>query len=791
MYYQQAHYIASKIIPEHPDYEAKIRRYPSGPISLLYSDVLDFFRSTDKKNQVEELEDRLLYARQSVEEDHDHLPYEPFPTDNGYLSPAPQSRVEPWSTPVVSSHDADNNSYPPKFTTGNVSNRSLNITRKPVRTPPIGSDYPAPLIMFSSKTVEPQLHYPSAPKHNVSLPRSASSLNLSNPDLQLPITNVINSETLDGYMSKFPENILFLDIRPRTSFDARRFPAENVVCIDPLSLRDNMNEIDLETALRGSPVSEQKLFQRRNSFQLVVFYDDSTTKLENTVSMQRLVDCIYTRAYLKPLKRAPCLLVGGLQAWVECLGQESVWKTLSPAHSFVRTPPSIPPSFSSNGESPNYMRGVSDYFRSNSFGTSSPEYTMSTSLSNTHLSPSTQSHQHLSPPVAAPAPVVRSSQVRHKPYSVEQHTLQHQQLSFREFATGLANLGNTCYMNCILQCLVGTPRLSEVFYRREYRIFPESKLGYQGQLANVFARLVTNMYQAAIQAGRGRVSYISPRELKFVAGQLNESYQGSNQQDCQEFLNFILDGLHEDMNARGNKPPLKPLTEREEMTRESMDVRDASHREWMRHLNNNDSLISKHVQGQYYSRLQCRVCGCQSTTYNAFSCLSIPIRLGYREVPLEDCFRLFTQPELLEGDDAWNCPRCKKSQAASKAITLSRLPDILVVHLKRFAHTGGVWGSNKLGTHVTFPSELDLSSFCIISNNGGSNDHSSSNNNRYRLYAVANHYGSLKGGHYTSYVKREGSLGWCLYDDTRVRAHVNFEEVVNKNAYVLFYERIH
>lgn len=777
MCYQQAHYITSKIIPEHPDYEEKIVKHPNGPVSVLYSDVLDFFKSTDKKNQVEELEDRLLHLRNPVEEDL--MPFEvESPQHSSYLTPALPSKVEQCPMPTP-------------FNAGEFSNQRVKVLRKPVsRSTTAVNEYTSPQIMFSSKVPEPQMHFPSPPKHSVSIPRSSSNLELAKSDLKLPITNVINSETLDGYMSRFSDSILFLDVRPRASFDAKRFPSANVVCIDAAILRDNLNEIDLEGLLKSSPIQEQQLFLKRHVFELVVFYDDTTNALDglqpNRIAMRRLVDCIYTRAYLKPLKRAPCLLIGGLEAWVECMGSESVWKTY--AQPSVLSSQTRPKSAMGTNGSSTYMRGVSDYFRSDNFGTS-PEYTLTRSVQRTHLSmPSTvNSLQAMKQPQRVSASTISSPPLL-TPQSIHQPSPSQQyQLRFSEFATGLVNLGNTCYMNCIIQCLIGTTRLGELFLKREYKAYPDSKLGYQGQLANVFARLVSSMYQAAVECGRGRVSYIAPKEIKYVCGRLSESFQGSEQQDCHEFLNFILDGLHEDLNARGNKPPLAPLTEKEERAREEMDVLEASNREWMRHINNNESPISHNIQGQYLSRLQCRVCGCQSTTYNAFSCLSVPIRLGYREVTLDDCFKLFTQPELLEGADAWNCPRCKKCQPTIKTIMLTRLPNFLIVHLKRFAHTGGVWGSNKLGTHVRYPGELDLSPFCLRRT---ASTQEPTRSNKFKLYAVANHYGSLKGGHYTSYVKREGQLGWCLYDDTRVRAQVSPQEVVNKNGYVLFYERV-
>lgn len=90
------------------------------------------------------------------------------------------------------------------------------------------------------------------------------------------------------------------------------------------------------------------------------------------------------------------------------------------------------------------------------------------------------------------------------------------------------------------------------------------------------------------------------------------------------------------------------------------------------------------------------------------------------------------------------CPGCKKPQQATKKLDLWRLPEILVVHLKRFSFSR--FFKNKLETYVDFPiDDLDLSTYVAHINS-----HSS---NHYELYAISCHYGSLGGGHYTAFVR--------------------------------------
>jgi ubiquitin C-terminal hydrolase len=87
------------------------------------------------------------------------------------------------------------------------------------------------------------------------------------------------------------------------------------------------------------------------------------------------------------------------------------------------------------------------------------------------------------------------------------------------------------------------------------------------------------------------------------------------------------------------------------------------------------------------------------------------------------------------------CPCCKKHQQAMKKLDLWRLPEVLVIHLKRFSYTQ--FTRNKLETFVDFPiSDLDLSSYIAAKNDQP--------NSRYHLYAISNHYGNMGGGHYTA-----------------------------------------
>uniref|UniRef100_A0A8C7W8Y6 Ubiquitin carboxyl-terminal hydrolase n=1 Tax=Oncorhynchus mykiss TaxID=8022 RepID=A0A8C7W8Y6_ONCMY len=139
-------------------------------------------------------------------------------------------------------------------------------------------------------------------------------------------------------------------------------------------------------------------------------------------------------------------------------------------------------------------------------------------------------------------------------------------------------------------------------------------------------------------------------------------------------------------------------------------------------------------------------------------------------VQLQECIELFTTVETLEEENPWYCPMCKKHQLATKKLDLWSLPEVLIIHLKRFSYTK--YSREKLDIIVDFPLRL----------------HFSSPPSRYDLIAVSNHYGGLRDGHYTSYARNKDNGQWYYFDDSKV-TYAREEQIVTNAAYLLFYHR--
>lgn len=135
-----------------------------------------------------------------------------------------------------------------------------------------------------------------------------------------------------------------------------------------------------------------------------------------------------------------------------------------------------------------------------------------------------------------------------------------------------------------------------------------------------------------------------------------------------------------------------------------------------------------------------------------FSTLQLPIpRDRSGKMALRRCLEALFSTETLEGDNAWDCPKCKVKRKAKTQLSLARLPPILLIHLKRFEITGRF--SDKVDTFVDFPLKaLDLTSFMppsITANGSGpsADPRIQQPPYRYDLYGVTNHYGNLSSGH--------------------------------------------
>ena len=249
----------------------------------------------------------------------------------------------------------------------------------------------------------------------------------------------------------------------------------------------------------------------------------------------------------------------------------------------------------------------------------------------------------------------------------------------------------------------------------------------KGEMAIAVGNLMRKMWSASPN------SSLRPAAIKKLIAKKAKRFSGYSQHDAQEFLVFLLDALHDDLNRVRQKIPYEDIKEIEDE-----DEEDTSRRWWENYEMRNDSHIKDVFCGQLRSRIQCLECGRVSRAFDPFMFLSLPIPRTDRRgasVELMDCFRLYTSSEELSGNDAYYCSRCKDHKTCTKEISIKKFPEVLILHLKRFS---GFGRRSKLSTSIGIPTK-GFSPY----KRDNQKQHAQAKVPVYDLAGVVNHMGSL------------------------------------------------
>lgn len=319
-------------------------------------------------------------------------------------------------------------------------------------------------------------------------------------------------------------------------------------------------------------------------------------------------------------------------------------------------------------------------------------------------------------------------------------------------------------MNSVLQCLSNTKPVLEYINKDEYtRDINTTNSSMKGSLIKAFATLIKNLW-------KGSKKTVDPSSFKGAIQRFAPRFSGYNQEDSQEFLRYLVEGLHEDVNRVTTKP--QPINTEIDS---SISVCEQAMEAWKRYIRRDDSELVDQFVGQLKSTLRCSDCGYESVTFEAFWDLSLPIP-GRTDCTLQDCFNSFTREEILDGDEMPTCGRCKTRRKCTKWYRIYKFPKILVIHLKRFSPNERQ--RTKLKALVDFPLQnLDLGHYT-----------DSPTRSTFNCYAVSNHSGSLYSGHYTAMCKHPYNGDWTSFSDSRIERDIKSNNVISNEAYLLFFE---
>ncbi|NXR93915.1 UBP42 hydrolase, partial [Hypocryptadius cinnamomeus] len=300
---------------------------------------------------------------------------------------------------------------------------------------------------------------------------------------------------------------------------------------------------------------------------------------------------------------------------------------------------------------------------------------------------------------------------------------------------GLFNVGNTCFLNSVLQCLTYTPPLANYLLSREH-----SRACHQQGFC-----MMCIMEAHVNKVLHSPVSAILPMAVLKVFRCIGEHFQPGREEDAHDFLCCTVNAMQRACLSASN----------------DLDLSSQS-----------TTIVYQIFGGFLRSRVTCFSCEAVSDSYEAF--LDVPLDIKAASsltAALED----FVAPEHLDGDNCFKCNKCKKNVAASKRFTVHRAPKVLTVCLKRFdCFTGG-----KISKVVEYPEYLDLRPYMSQADGEPL---------QYSLYAVLVHSGvSCHGGHYFCYTKASNGL-WYQMDDESVELRC-IDTALRQQAYLLFYAR--
>lgn len=215
---------------------------------------------------------------------------------------------------------------------------------------------------------------------------------------------------------------------------------------------------------------------------------------------------------------------------------------------------------------------------------------------------------------------------------------------------------------------------------------------------------------------------------------------------------------------------------------------------WERLFENSYSIINDIFSGLNISTIVCSECNMMSFKFERFDILTLNLTDGVyvpdKQYELTDLIKNYIGDDNLVGNNQFNCGHCMKKTNAKKNIHLYAMPDKLAIMIKKYQKVPDddrfpVRQRNsiiKTSSRVNYQSEIDMKPYLY--------EHSLEEDCRYRLYAAIRHSGGLEGGHYYTYARNHINDKWYIFDDGDV-FHVDEQEVLDANGYILFYERIY
>jgi len=350
---------------------------------------------------------------------------------------------------------------------------------------------------------------------------------------------------------------------------------------------------------------------------------------------------------------------------------------------------------------------------------------------------------------------------------------------------GLANVGNSCFLNSTVQCLAGTSKLREYFSQsaklKDGRIIhkfekdlqlskptKDNKTEGKSKLTRYWALLLKSLWTAE----RKRINPLPfYQQLAIVADESNKELSfGGTQNDFQEFLILLLEALHDSVSRETNMSVIGE--DKNDMDR----VDRMAYDNYIINFEKDYSIFVELFTGQIHTKTTGMACGHSSEICDPIQFFPIVVPEGSDPVDLEVILKNYTSEITLDGDNKWYCDKCKEHVDATSKISIWKLPPYLIISLGRYQYVPSL---HKRNTPIKYPLQnLDMNPYyCGFE----------SNSLKYNLYSVGIHLGNPYFGHYIA-LRKNPDENWYQFNDEHV-SRISPSAVVTPGAYCLFYQR--
>ncbi|RZB66175.1 Ubiquitin carboxyl-terminal hydrolase 25 isoform B [Glycine soja] len=306
---------------------------------------------------------------------------------------------------------------------------------------------------------------------------------------------------------------------------------------------------------------------------------------------------------------------------------------------------------------------------------------------------------------------------------------------------GLRNLGNSCYLNSVLQCLTYTPPLANFCLRLQHSSLCDSSAS-----SCPFCILEKQIARSL----RLDLTYDAPSKIQSCIRIFAENFRCGRQEDAHEFLRYVIDACH------------NTCLRLKKLRRKGAEANGGGGGD-----TGGGTVVKEIFGGALQSQVKCLCCGYESNKVDEIMDISLDV---FHSNSLKDSMQKFFQPEVLDGNNKYKCDSCKKLVAAKKQMSILQAPNILVIQLKRFE---GILGG-KIDKAVAFEEVLVLSSFMCKASQDPQPE--------YKLFGTIVHSGySPESGHYYAYIK--DAMGrWYCCDDSCVTV-ATLQEVLSEKPH--------